>query len=118
MAKLKAQEIHKMDNVWENTVMLFILDVEAGVQNVLRYVKVQWTDIIPKRIMPYKDSCFLVQFKSSKDVDKVIAGGPYSMNRKPVVVKQWHAGFDTNKEIFKSFLVWVQFKGLTLSYWR
>lgn len=50
-------------------------------------------------------------------MERVLTGGPHSLNRKPVVVKQWHVGFDTNVEIFKSFPIWVQLKGLPVSFW-
>lgn len=79
------------------------------------FTKAQWSNIVPRNIMAYKDGCFLVQYKSKGDMDMVLDEGPYFMNHKPIVVKPWSVGFDVNKEIFRAFQVWVQLHGLPIS---
>lgn len=44
--------------------------------------------------MAHKDGVFLIQFVNAKDHEMVVNGGPYYMNKHPIVMKNWTLDFD------------------------
>lgn len=59
-----------------------------------RYIKAQWPRIKPPPIVSYRDGYFVVLMASREDADLVINGGPYCINRQPLLVYQWTDEFD------------------------
>lgn len=45
---------------------------------------------------------------------EVLKGGPYFLNRAPLIVKQWSMGFNFNEEILRVIPVWVRLPNLPL----
>lgn len=54
---------------------------------------------------------------SKEDVELVVNGGPYYMNKRPVLTYRWTEEFDFVNEVFKKFHVWVKLPSLQMVYW-
>lgn len=67
--------------------------------------------------MKHKEGYFLLQVSKVADIDTILNGKTYFMNRRPFVVKQWGVGFDFCKEVLKSLSLWVQLHKLLVGLW-
>lgn len=67
--------------------------------------------------MSHKDGYYVLVFKGKEDVDTIFSGGPYYMNRQPVLVYRWSNEFDFVNQVFKKLLVWVRLSSLPVCYW-
>ncbi|XP_075076575.1 uncharacterized protein LOC142163212 [Nicotiana tabacum] len=54
---------------------------------------------------------------SIEERDDVMMNGPYTMNNRPIIIRQWKEGFDFEDKILRTIPLWVKFPKLPLSYW-
>lgn len=87
VVRVKLQAMRKMEQNWDNTLMLFTPDQGVAVPNVRRYVRAAWTSFTIKRITKHTDGYFLIQCLNAKDLNNILEKETFFMNKRPLVVK-------------------------------
>lgn len=117
LAKLKMQEVRKIESTWKFTVMLFTPDLGIQLYNIQRYVKDVWPTLSVKNIVSHNDGYFTLQLQSKGEVEEIVNGGPYFMNRRPIVIKHWSMEFDYYSKVLKSYPIWIQLHNIPIECW-
>lgn len=117
VVKLREEDVRKMETSWEHAIMLYAPDEGLEVQNIQHYARCVWPEVSLRKVVKHQEGYFLLVLRSEDDCRLVCSRGPYYMNRKPIVVKQWKLGFNFVAEVLKNYPVWVQLHNLPLSCW-
>lgn len=80
-------------------------------------MKAVWTLLSTRKVVKHEDGYFILQLLSAGEQDEVINGGPYFMNRRPIVVKKWSTHFDFYTKALKAYPIWEQLHNLPIEYW-
>ncbi|XP_070016006.1 uncharacterized protein [Nicotiana sylvestris] len=51
------------------------------------------------------------------DMNEILYSGPYTMNKKPLILKPWTVNFDFTKEFLIEIPLWVKLPNLPMSCW-
>ncbi|CAO2841428.1 unnamed protein product [Amaranthus hypochondriacus] len=68
-------------------------------------------------IHAHEEGFFILRFTTDKECSEILKGGPYFLNRAPMIVKKWTRNFDFREEIMRVIPVWVRLPGLPLHCW-
>lgn len=60
---------------------------------------------------------FVIKFDSVAERDVVIQSGPYMLNNRPTMLREWKADFDFNEEVLKTIPLWIKLPNLPLNCW-
>ncbi|GFY91271.1 hypothetical protein Acr_07g0014670 [Actinidia rufa] len=60
----------------------------------------------------------IFQFSSRDDQEKILENGPYMIYGSPLLLKQMDKYFRFGKEAISTFPVWVQLRGVPLTFWN
>lgn len=55
--------------------MIFVTGEKVLKANVERYMRAQWLELKPVRIMVHKEGYFMAQMKSASDCKRILGGG-------------------------------------------
>ncbi|XP_062116638.1 uncharacterized protein LOC133830640 [Humulus lupulus] len=76
-----------------------------------------WKTLGVDKIGLLKHGLFIVRFTSMENRDKVLAGGYYFFDRKPLMIKAWDPNVCLQKDDIRSIPIWIQIHNLDLIYW-
>lgn len=85
--------------------------------NIQRYVKSVWPNLIVWKIVTHSVRYFILQLQSKEAMEEVVNGGPYFMNRRPIVVKAWTMDFDFYSKVLNFYPIWIQLHNLPIECW-
>lgn len=82
-----------------------------------RFVAQTWNNIAEPDIYLHEEGYYVVKFQSISDLQTILYGGPYSINSRPIVLKQWSPDYDFNNEFLTEIPLWVKFPKLPMNCW-
>ncbi|KAK6776675.1 hypothetical protein RDI58_027676 [Solanum bulbocastanum] len=82
-----------------------------------KYIAQNWNKVSEPDIFYHEDGYYVVRFKSMGDPKEILHAGPYRINNRPSILKQWDPDFDFNKEFLTEIPLWVKFPSLPMSCW-
>lgn len=59
----------------------------------------------------------MVRLNSIEDKETVLCLGPYTMNRKPIIIHEWNADFKFGEEVLCMIPLWVRLPNLPINCW-
>lgn len=59
-----------------------------------RFIANQWSKVRKPKVLFHNDGYFIVLMNNCEERDEVILNGPYTMNSRPIIMRQWKEGFD------------------------
>lgn len=65
----------------------------------------------------HEQGYFIVKFQSKEDIQEKMLADPYSINYRPLILKQWSPEFDFSKEFPTDIPLWVKLPHLPLNCW-
>lgn len=68
-------------------------------------------------IFYHDDGYFVVRFETRDDKERMLMGGPFMIANRPIVVKEWVAEFNFEKEVLKEVPLWIRLPNLPLPFW-
>ena len=103
--------------MWERAVVFYVVGENVIVDIIRGFIREHWSYIQMPFIHPYDEGYFVLQFNLESECSLILKGGPYFLNRAPVVVKKWSTQFHFKAEILRVILVWVRLPSLPLHCW-
>lgn len=97
--------------------MMYVSGVKPLGWHLQRYIKAQWPSIEQPLVVSYREGYFVLLMKSKADFELVLNGGPYYMNRQPVLIYKWSPEFGFKNEVMKKFSVWIRLRELPYNCW-
>ncbi|KAH0746890.1 hypothetical protein KY285_008547 [Solanum tuberosum] len=115
--KLVKRETEKETNKWKAALIVYVVGDTPGYNYMSKYIAQNWNKVSEPDIFYHEDGYYVVRFKSMGDPKEILHAGPYSINNRPSILKQWDPNFDFNKEFLTEIPLWVKFLSLPMSCW-
>ncbi|XP_056687832.1 uncharacterized protein [Spinacia oleracea] len=117
IAVLDKNEIQKMNDLWGNATVMYVVGEKPSIGAILRFIEKEWHQVSKPQIFLHDEGYFVIRFQSKKDKESVLVAGPHMFFGKPMIVKPWTASFNFQEEILRVVPVWVRLSNLPLSCW-
>lgn len=102
---------------WKNSIILYVVG-EVPIMKYLRtYIERQWTSVKDPEIFYHVEGYFVINLANEEEKTAVLCYGPYTIAKKPVIVKAWKLEFSFKDEVLKVIPLWIQLPNLALNYW-
>ncbi|XP_070017237.1 uncharacterized protein [Nicotiana sylvestris] len=82
-----------------------------------RFIEVNWNTIPDPDLYMHEDGYYIIKFKTMEDMQEILLAGPYTINNRPIILKQWTTDFDFKKEFPTEIPLWIRFPKLPLNCW-
>ena len=76
-----------------------------------------WSSVSKPEVFLHEDGYYLIMFQKISDMNDILFSGPYTINNRPIILKQWCPEFDFGSEFLTEIPLWVNFPKLPLSCW-
>ncbi|CAO2816303.1 unnamed protein product [Amaranthus hypochondriacus] len=117
LVHIDAHDVVDLVHIWEQAVVVYVVGGNVST-NILRgYIRKHWSYVSMPIIHAHEDGYFILKFNTENECDEVLKGGPYFLNRAPMIVKKWSRNFNFKEEILRVILVWVRLPSLPLHCW-
>ena len=114
---IETQDVETLKKFWDRAVVLYVVGGNISANIIRGFIRKQWTHVLMPTIHEHEDGYFIIKFNSESECSEILKGGPYFLNRVPLVVKKWSANFDFKEEILRVIPVWVRLPSLPLHCW-
>lgn len=74
-----------------------------------------WNFVTLPDLYYHDEGYFFIRFRSRKDIDVVLKGGPYSIYRKPILLYEWTSTFRLQEDVLRVIPIRVIFPQLHLN---
>ncbi|KAH0665545.1 uncharacterized protein [Solanum tuberosum] len=115
--ELKKEEVDKATVEWKQALILYVVGESPTIAAIERYIALQVNTVSKPKVYYHNDGYFLVRFACLDDRNEVLYSGPHMLNNKPIIVKDWSADFNFNKEVLQTVPIWVKYPNLPLNCW-
>ncbi|CAO2827239.1 unnamed protein product [Amaranthus hypochondriacus] len=117
IVQIESNDVVDLISVWESAVVIYVVGGNISSDILRGYIRKHWTCINMPVIHAHEDGYFIVKFANEKECEEILNGGPYFLNRAPMVVKRWSKTFDFQEEILRVIPVWIRLPSLPLHCW-
>nr|XP_016491403.1 PREDICTED: uncharacterized protein LOC107811065 [Nicotiana tabacum] len=109
VVNLDKPEVENKIEKWRKSLM-YVIGEKPGYNYICRYVAQYWNDVAEPEIYLHEEGYYIIRFQSIEDVQDILYGGPYTINNRPIILKQWTPDFDFKAE----FLIEIPLMASTL----
>lgn len=117
MAQIQQSEIVEETLKWKQAIILYVVGASPSIGAINRFIATNWNFASKPTIYYHNDGYFVVRFNSIKGKETVLCSGPYTMNRKPIIIHEWNADFKFGEEVLRMIPLWVRLPNLPMNCW-
>ncbi|XP_070057680.1 uncharacterized protein [Nicotiana tomentosiformis] len=117
LVKLDKKKTNREANKWKDALVVYVIGKTPGYNYMKRYMAQNWNMVAEPEVYYHEEGYYIVKFQSMADLNEVHYAGPYSINNKPMILKQWCPEFDFNAEFLTELLLWVKFPSVPMNCW-
>lgn len=117
MAKLCSAELKKAADKWRNAIILYVIGEAPTISYLKGFLQQQCEIKGEFEIFYHNDGYFIIRLELSKDKDRLLLDGPYTIANRPLVIKEWDADFSFEKEVLREIPLWIRLPKLPLNCW-
>lgn len=99
VAKLEKSELEKEALKWKCALIISVIGEKPGYNYMRRYINQTWNTVSMRDLYYHDDGHFIVKFQSMADMKEIMCSGPYTVNNRPMIMKQWTPQFDFGSEL-------------------
>lgn len=114
---LEKSEIDEEVERWKCALIVHVIGETPGYMVVKKYIETNWITAARPDIFLHEDGYYIVKFQSLDDLSEILYSGPYSINNRPIILKQWSPDYDHNAAFLTEVPLWVTFPKLPMNYW-
>ncbi|XP_019241976.1 PREDICTED: uncharacterized protein LOC109227676 [Nicotiana attenuata] len=111
------EEVDRKTEKWKGALIAYVLGDLPGYNVMKRYIENTWNSIPDPELYMHEDGYYIIKFKSMEDMREILLAGPYTINNRQIILKQWIADFDFEKEFPTEIPLWIRFPKLPLNCW-
>ncbi|XP_010694020.1 uncharacterized protein LOC104906887 [Beta vulgaris subsp. vulgaris] len=115
--KIEFEDVKEEIEYWESAVVCYVVGANPPYPVMEGFLRRVWAKKGIEKIVAVNKGVFLVRFHNVDQRDEVLNYGFQFFDKKPLIVKQWHAEMDFQKEDIKTVPIWIQLPALDLKYW-
>lgn len=98
-------EVTHMAKLWEISLIVYVVGDSPTIESLRRFIAAGWNNVSPPMFFWHQEGYFIVHFSSMSDRDLILAGGPCTMGKRPLILRKWPANFSLMKEVLRVFPV-------------
>ena len=115
--QLEEKEVKEEEQKWKCALIAYVIGECPGYNTMKRYVMVNWSSVSMPEVFLHEDGYYLIKFQKLSDMNEILFSGPYTINNRPILLKQWCSEFDFGSEFLTEIPLWVNFPKLSLNCW-
>uniref|UniRef100_A0A494G8D0 DUF4283 domain-containing protein n=1 Tax=Solanum lycopersicum TaxID=4081 RepID=A0A494G8D0_SOLLC len=117
MVQLEGKEVQDEEAKWKCALIAYVVGEFPGYNVMNRYIMMNWTKAGKPTFYLHEEGYFIVKFQNLDDMNEILFSGLYTINNRPIILKQWCSDFDFGKEFLAEIPLWVNFPKLPLNCW-
>lgn len=117
IVQIESLDVVDLVQLWERAVVVYVVGGKVNVEVIRGFIRKHWSFVSMPTIHSHEDGYFVMRFSSDSECDEILKGGPYFLNRAPMIVKKWSSKFDFKEEILRVIPVWIRLPSLPLHCW-
>ncbi|CAO2827728.1 unnamed protein product [Amaranthus hypochondriacus] len=117
IVQIESNDLNSLVNVWKRAVVMYVVGEKTSIDIIRGFTRKHWAHVKMPVIHTHDEGYYILQFHSERECEEILLGGPYFLNRAPIVVKKWSVKFDFKDEILRVIPVWVRLPSLPLHCW-
>ncbi|KAK1327168.1 40S ribosomal protein S29 [Acorus calamus] len=102
---------------WANSLVGYIIGTKPVYTPFLQFLHRLWKPKGDFKLLLKGNGFFLVKFFLKEDMQSVLEGGPWTMNNRPFILRQWSPEVKMEQPRLTSIPVWVRLPTLPLHFW-
>lgn len=99
--EIDSQNVGDLISVWEQAVVLYVVSGFSSVDIIRGFIRKHWSHVTMPIIHVHEDGYCILKFNSESECAMILKGGPYFLNRAPMIVKKWNPDFDFKEEVLR-----------------
>ena len=116
MVQLEKTEVQEEEQKWKCALIAYVVGECPGYNNMRRYIMMNWSNVSKPEVYLHEDGYDLIKFQKISDMNEILFSG-YTVNNRPIILKQWCPDFDLGNEFLTEIPLWVKFPKLPLNCW-
>ncbi|TMW81455.1 hypothetical protein EJD97_009514 [Solanum chilense] len=117
MVQLEKTEVQEEEQKWKCALIAYVVGECPGYNTMKRYIMMNWSSVSRPEVYLHEDGYYLIKFQTISDMNEILFSGPYTVNNRPIILKQWCPDFDLGNEFLTEIPLWVNFPKLPLNCW-
>lgn len=117
VVKLDKDGIDAQNKKWECALIIYVIGNTLRYKFMERYIAQTWSRVVIPVLYLHKDGYYIAKFNTLGVLKDILYGGPYTINGRPMILKQWTPDFDLKAEFLTEIPLWITFPKLLISYW-
>jgi uncharacterized protein DUF4283 len=117
VVQIESHNVVDLVNIWELAVVIYVVGGNVSTDIIRGYIRKHWSFVAMPVIHAHEEGYFILKFNNESECDEILNGGPYFLNKAPMIVKKWSSKFDFKEEILRVILVWIRLPSLPLHCW-
>ncbi|XP_070009748.1 uncharacterized protein [Nicotiana sylvestris] len=82
-----------------------------------KYIAHAWSRVSIPDLYLHEEGYYIAKFDTIGDLKDILYRGQYTINGRPMILKQWTPDFDIKAEFLMEIPLWITFPNLPMSYW-
>ncbi|XP_039162888.1 uncharacterized protein LOC108959289 [Eucalyptus grandis] len=108
--------IHAADPKWYNCLVGYYVGKSISYKTTESVLRETWGTHLTE-MLANDEGFFFFIIPDHEYRQKILEGGPLTVARVPLVLKQWHPTLELKKELQSSIPVWIRMKNIPFAYW-
>ncbi|KAK6782209.1 hypothetical protein RDI58_020005 [Solanum bulbocastanum] len=117
MVQLEQEDVQTEEERRKCAIIAYVIGECPRYNTIHRYITMNWTTVAKPDVYLHEEGYYTVKFQSLSDLKEIMCTGPYSINNRPIILKQWSPNFDFGSEFLTEIPLWVTFPKLLLNCW-
>lgn len=117
IVQIESLDVADMINSWEKAVVIYVVGGFVSADIIRGYIRKHWTSVTMPLVHAHEEGYYVLKFNSEHECSEILKGGPYFLNKAPMIVKKWSSNFDFKEEILRVIPVWIRLPSLPLHCW-
>ncbi|CAO2812509.1 unnamed protein product [Amaranthus hypochondriacus] len=114
---IESHDVADLIRLWECAVVVYVVGGNVSADIIRGFIRKHWSYVSMPTIHTHEDGYFIFRFNTEEECSEILKGGPYFLNRAPMIVKKWNSNFDFKEEILRVIPVWIRLPSLPLHCW-
>ncbi|XP_021751087.1 uncharacterized protein LOC110716762 [Chenopodium quinoa] len=115
--KIDLEDIQDEIDFWNSAIVVYVCGANPPLTVMDGFFRRIWRNLGIDKVALREKGIFMVQFRTMKNRDRVLAGPKIFFDKKPIFMKAWTQDIEISKEEFRIVPTWVQLWGLVVKYW-
>ncbi|KAH0712193.1 hypothetical protein KY289_008152 [Solanum tuberosum] len=88
MVQLEEVEVQVEEDKWKCAFIAYVIGECPGYNTMHKYITMNWTAVTKSDVYLHEKGYYIVKFQNLSDMNEILYTGPYTINNRPIILKQ------------------------------